>query len=101
MSEDLKTACVDFDGVIASHRAGQKNIGKPLEAGLNLIRTLKKQGYKVVILTARTEESWGAIWTFLQVNKVHRLVSDVTNIKPPAFIYIDDRARHWTRNREI
>ena len=96
-----KTVCVDFDGVLAQHRPGQKNIGRPLQAGLDLLRTLKKQGFEIVILTARTEEHWGAIWTFLAVNKVKNLVSDVTNIKPPAVKYYDDRAIHWTKNREI
>jgi len=94
-----KTACVDFDGVLAYHEEGWPitKVGKPLKAGVTLVRNLKAKGYRVVVLTARPKELHSHLGAWLRNNGFQ--VDAVTNVKPPAEFYIDDRAIRWRKNK--
>lgn len=93
-----KTYCMDFDGVLAHHETGDPidKIGKPLKPGISMAKHIKASGHRLVILTARPKEMHETILGWLKGNGVRP--DDVTNVKPPAEIYIDDRAVSWPKN---
>lgn len=91
------TVCFDFDGVIHSYRSGWQGdesiIPDPMVFGIGkVIRKLKADGYKIVIFTtrARTKEGFNAVCNYLK--RRHIPFDSITDIKPPALCYIDDRA---------
>jgi Inorganic Pyrophosphatase len=88
-----ETVAVDFDGVLAAKQTPfvKGEMGEPLQKGFALVRALKRAGYRVVILTARQETPQVKTWLAKQGLRV----DDVTNVKPPAIAYIDDRAVEW------
>jgi hypothetical protein len=92
------TICLDFDGVVHSYLSGWKGIGivadPPIHKVDIAIRKLR-QDFRVVVHSARcnTEEGRVAIQNWL--NKHHIEVDDVCEHKPPAHVYVDDRAVHF------
>jgi hypothetical protein len=92
-----KTICVDFDSVVAHHEEHYPlhHIGKALGPGINIIKTAKKLGLKPVILTARPKQFHDKLEDFL---KSVGAAAPVTNEKPPALMYIDDRAERYPKN---
>lgn len=88
-----KTICMDFDGVLCESKGpySRDHFGPPIKEGIRLLSILKKQGYNVVILTARKETDSVAGW--LKRQGFPNLL--VTNHKVPAVAYIDDRALSW------
>lgn len=96
-ANDKGTICIDFDGPIHRYSRGWQGgtlYDEPTPGAIDALIRLNEQGYKIVILTARDRD------THL---KVHQYVIDaffnagwtvpftVTNTKPPAKLYIDDR----------
>jgi len=57
--------------------------------------SLHQMGYKVVIFTVIDTE---AVWDWLRKFDLHVHIDDVTNSKPPAVAYIDDRAINFNGN---
>ena len=97
------TICVDFDGVIHSYTSPWQE-GKipdpPVPGALEWLAEMVKK-FKVVILTARgKDKDQGALVRLWLIE--HGLPSgvalelEVTNVKPPALLYIDDRAYRFT-----
>ncbi|MDE1971219.1 MAG: hypothetical protein KGI50_06635 [Patescibacteria group bacterium] len=84
------TVCVDFDGVINKGYVPNE-IGPVAKEGIKLLKLLKKHGFKTVIFTARPDR-W-RVREFLTQNKLPFVT--VTNRKPAALLYIDDRGFHW------
>lgn len=90
-----KTIVFDFDGVIHSYTSGWKGadvIPDPPVPGIKeVIDELRKQGYEVIVQSARAATGYGleAIKNYLLEHKI--FVDDVTHGKPPAIVYIDDR----------
>ncbi|MGI9470306.1 MAG: TOTE conflict system archaeo-eukaryotic primase domain-containing protein [Rubripirellula sp.] len=90
-----KTVCLDFDGVIHSYRSGWKGEDTipdpPIHGVREAIQHLRKR-YRVVIHSSRsaTESGCEAIRRWLQKHEID--VDDVCMHKPPAFVYVDDRA---------
>jgi hypothetical protein len=91
------TACMDFDGVLAYHETGDPitKIGEPLKPGIDLAKQIVRQGYKLVVLTARPIKMQDEISDWLKKQGVK---AQVTNVKPPAELYIDDRAIRYPKN---
>jgi HAD domain in Swiss Army Knife RNA repair proteins len=86
-----KTVCLDFDGVCNTYRGwkGENELFEP-EAGLRLfLEILRDRGYKVVIHSTRRAEK---IQAWLQYHDLQEFVHEVVNHKPPAIVYVDDRA---------
>jgi len=95
-----KTIAVDFDGVIHKYSKAYHDgtiYDPPIEGTADAIRLLKKKGYKVVCFTAR--EDVQAIMDWMKLYNID--VDEVTNIKPRAVVYIDDRAIRFTNWRDM
>lgn len=91
MSSYRPTACVDFDGVLASYTGwkGPDHIGDPLPGAAGFLRDLQAHGMRVVIHSTRDAD---AIRGWLRRHGMADLVADVTSHKVPALVYVDDRA---------
>ncbi len=102
----LGVACIDLDSVLLYHNSedGISRLGHPLPLGQKLTRLLKDRGYRVVVLTSRPPNNdqpefglcHGGICTYLKVNGF--CVDEVTNVKPPADVYLDDKAYRIPKN---
>lgn len=91
-----KTVVFDFDGVIHSYTSGWKGtsvISDPPVPGIKeAISDIRCAGYEVVVVSTRcaTIEGHGAVRAWLIDNEIE--VDSVKTEKPPAVVYIDDRA---------
>lgn len=90
-----QTICLDFDGVIHSYQHGWQGeavIPDPPVHKVDLaIKELRKD-YRVVVFSARcrTDEGVEAIRAWLKKHNIE--VDEVCRHKPPALVYVDDRA---------
>ena len=99
-----KRIAVDFDGTIHRYSQGWQG-GKlydpPQDGAIESIEKLWQEGYEVFIFTTRghSEDEVAKIrdW-LLQHNLKPDIASkiEITNIKKPALVYIDDRAIRFT-----
>lgn len=89
-----KTIAIDFDGVLHDHKhpIPGRRMGKPMEGARDAVRKIKARGDKIVVFTV-----WGG------TELGHKTISDwmrfydipfheITNIKPQAAVYLDDKA---------
>lgn len=92
MPSDLKKIGVDFDGVLHDGSGyGEEAMGKPLKGSKQAVEALQGAGYEPYVLTARTDHENVSKW--LSDNGFPDM--EVTNVKKPSLLYIDDRAvRH-------
>ncbi len=90
-----RTICLDFDGVIHSYRSGWCGAevipDPPIHGTKESIARLRNR-YRVVIHSARcaTEAGYEAVKAWLLKHELE--VDEVCRFKPPAAIYVDDRA---------
>lgn len=89
--------CVDFDHVIhdAAHPCTGRRMGGPMVGAKDALRLLEGEGYDIVVLTAnRTAHihDWLEFYSFPPY--------EVTNTKPPAVAYIDDKGIRFTTWRD-
>ena len=91
-----KTVVFDFDGVIHSYTSGWKGedvIPDPPVPGIKeAIADIRAAGFEVVVVSARTATTNGiyAIGKWLEKHGIE--YDGVCTEKPPALVYIDDRA---------
>jgi phosphoglycolate phosphatase-like HAD superfamily hydrolase len=91
-----KTVVFDFDGVINSYRSGWQGnaiIPDPPVPGIKeAIDEIRAAGYEVVVVSTRCNSPFGrdAIRAYLSASGIR--VDAVQAEKPPAIVYIDDRA---------
>lgn len=96
-----RTICLDFDGVIHSYRTGWSGIESipdpPIHGTQRAVQRLR-QDYRVVVHSARcsTPEGRAAIERWLAKHNIE--VDEVAEHKPPAMVYIDDRAIRFQGN---
>ena len=85
------TICVDLDGVLNKFDEwrGAEYFHAPREGAREFLASLKAEGFRVVILTVRWHE-WVLEW--LTETGLAEYVDEVTDRKPPAHAYVDDRA---------
>ncbi len=94
-----RTVCLDFDGVIHSYQSGWKGetvIPDPPIHGVGRAIAKLRQDYRVVVHSTRcsSEDGREAICDWLNRHGIE--VDDVCMQKPPAFVYVDDRAVRFT-----
>ena len=100
-----RTIAVDFDGVIAEYDGwkGAGVLGAPRLDVVAALRTLRGEGWKIVIFTTRGEAEISAYLS------EHRIPHDEINrnsdyetkgLKPVADVYWDDRAVRYSGNAQ-
>ena len=91
-----KTIVFDFDGVIHSYTSGWQGVenipDEPVAGIKEVIDALRQRGYEVVIVSTRSATMAGtdAILNWLKKHNIE--VDRVCSVKPPALVYVDDRA---------
>lgn len=92
----MQTVVFDFDGVIHSYTSGWKGYDKipdpPVEGIKEAIDEIRSEGYEVVVCSTRCGNILGmsAVKKYLMDHNI--IVDNVVKEKPPAIVYIDDRA---------
>lgn len=90
------TVVFDFDGVIHSYKSGWKGElcipDPPVDGIKEAIDEIREAGYEVCVVSTRCNYQNGieAIENYLAENGIR--VDRITAEKPPAIVYIDDRA---------
>jgi len=90
-----RTVCLDFDGVIHSYRSGWCGAeiipDPPIHGTREAVAQLRKR-FRVVVHSARcaTDAGMAAVAAWLQKHGIE--IDEVCRFKPPAAIYVDDRA---------
>ena len=93
-----KTAVFDFDGVIHSYTSGWKGRtiipDEPVPGIEKALKEVHEAGYEVVVVSTRCSENDGvyAIVDYLERHDMMQYVDKVLKEKPPALVYVDDRA---------
>jgi len=91
-----KTIVFDFDGVIHSYKSGWQGIDnipdEPVDGIKNVIDELRNKDYEVVIVSTRSADTKGRIAMEKWLGKYNIEVDRISDVKPPAIVYIDDRA---------
>lgn len=81
---------VDLDGVLNTYSGGfDENYIPPIKSGAEEFLAVLSQKYVVKVFTTRNRL---LVSKWLMQNGLDKYVSDVTNVKEPAFLHIDDRA---------
>ena len=93
--EFKKTIAVDFDGVLNNYKGyDAKDLGTPRKEVKKFLETLNKE-YTVIIFTSRNHT---LVRQWLKEYHLDKYIKNVTNSKPPAVAYIDDRAIRFDGN---
>jgi len=95
----MKVICVDFDGVCHKYSKGYHDgtcYDIPVDGAFDAIVKLQNKGYKVVVLTARQPLSEIEDWFEKHWPGEYGAWPEVTNTKPVAIAYIDDRGIRFT-----
>lgn len=96
MASYIPTVVFDFDGVIHSYTSGWKGVSTipdpPVPGIAKAIAEIRAAGYRVVVVSTRCAEPEGkaAVERYLHYFGIY--VDAVMAEKPPALVYIDDRA---------
>lgn len=92
----MKTIVFDFDGVINSYKSGWTGISsipdQPVDGIKEAIAEIREAGYKVVVVSSRCALPEGATAIANYLRKYNIDVDDICREKPPAVVYVDDRA---------
>jgi hypothetical protein len=92
MDEEQKpVVCVDLDGVLNAFDGwkGADFFHPPRPGARDFLQLLNERGYRVVVFTVR----WAPhVEAWLAEHGLAEFVSAVTDKKPPAHVYVDDRA---------
>lgn len=85
--------CLDLDGVLNQYRGwtGQYEQYEPYPKVEEFLKALKAKGYTLIVCTARPDDQMVDVWAWLEKHKLDGYIYDVTNKKPPAVAYPDDR----------
>lgn len=100
-----RVAAIDFDGTLYERRPLYEE-PDPQPGAVEAMRRLRAAGYRIVVFTSRLSPSWLAETNFTESDQRDRIESvlrrdgipfdEVTADKPPAEVYVDDRAIRFT-----
>jgi hypothetical protein len=84
-------ACVDLNGVLDSYTGwqGPAHFDPPREGAREFLEALRARGFQIVVFTTRYSED---VWQWLRTHGLETLIGDVTDRKPAAHVFVDDRA---------
>ncbi len=90
-----RTACLDFDGVMNVYTGwkGEEELFNPQPGLSEFLEKLSKMFDCLKIHTTRKPE---LVKAWLEKYGILKYIAEVTNTKPPAVVYIDDRAVTFT-----
>lgn len=106
LSKCDQTVVFDFDGVIHSYKSGWKGAtvipDPPTEGIEDVLKELKQWGYTIVVSSSRcnTPESSQAVNDWMLQHNLLKYVDLITDKKPPAVCYVDDRAVNFNGHTE-
>ena len=83
-----KTIMIDLDGVLDNYSTYTDEIPEIRKGAKDFVKKLSKD-YELILFTTR-EPMKAVKW--LENNKIDKYFKDVTNVKNPAYIYLDDRS---------
>jgi hypothetical protein len=89
------TVCVDMNGVLDMY-TGWKHADHwdpPREGAQEFLRQLGAHGFRVVVFTTRYPDH---VWQWLRAHGLAAYVDEVTDRKPAAHVFVDDRAVRFT-----
>lgn len=93
-----QTVVFDFDGVIHSYTSGWQGVtaipDPPVPGIAEALKEIHDAGYEVCVVSTRCQHLIGveAIMDWLRLHELNKCVDRVLAEKPPAIVYIDDRA---------
>lgn len=94
-TSNTKKIIVDIDGVLAIEEKNQPYmLLKPVKEAAEALKTLKQQGYVIILHTARFEFERNATVAWLKANGFE--YDSIKFEKPRGSIYIDDRGYRFT-----
>ena len=83
-----KTIMIDLDGVLDNYTVYTDEIPSIRSGAIEFVKKLS-YNYELVLFTTRDLKQ---VVEWLQSNKIDKYFKNVTNVKNPAYIYLDDRA---------
>lgn len=101
-----KTIALDFDGVLHAYTGwNEGKLGLPVEGAVKGYYRLLEEGYNLVVFTCRDDleaiRKWMHFHFDFEKYIGHFYEPAITNIKPIAIAYIDDRAIRFTNWDDI
>ena len=90
-----KTLMIDLDGVLNNYKKYEEGFIPDIKQGAKEFVKILSKNYELVLFTTRNSKQ-AVEW--LQSNKIDKYFKKVTNVKTPAYIYIDDRALKFNGN---
>jgi hypothetical protein len=87
----MRIVCIDFNGVLDAYQGwrGPHHFDGPRPGAREFLESLSSRGYGVVVFTTRYAPD---VWRWLDEHGLADLVMDVTDRKPAAHVFVDDRA---------
>lgn len=97
-----KVICWDFDGTLHNAKFGYRDgtiYGEPTERSVFTLNNIAKAGYTQIILTSRQPQEWIMVKNWLEKHGFPEM--EITNTKPKALAYIDNRAIRFTSMSDL
>lgn len=86
---EARTVCVDLDFTLCTH-TGDYETAVPISGAREALLKLRAEGWVVVVQTARHFNHWKTTVDWLATNGF--VYDQIVFGKPPARVYVDDRA---------
>ena len=85
-----KTILIDLDGVLNQYAGNYQDdfIPPPAEGVKDFLSILSKN-FNIIVFTTRNSDITSE---WLRKNSLDKYIIEITNIKKPCFLYVDDRA---------
>jgi hypothetical protein len=83
--------CVDFNGVLDTYTGwrGADHFDPPFPGAREFLHALRRRGYRVIVFTTRHKDG---VWKWMRQYDLDAFVDEVTDRKPAAHVFVDDRA---------